>query len=192
MTRLMDWPALWDPVPQDRPCQVWLPQPPARPTPSAVARGAARRPRSVVLALTPEQAQDLAGALPRLLADSDVGQGDRIDVDLGSAACVDVAGLELLLSVLWRRVGPQGDVAITGGTPGLRAQLRSLGVTAADCRQAVHGPPPPAQGVAGTAAVPVQEPLPAVPAQVDRQRHGAGSPPDRGRAGAGTGRAPTG
>ena len=137
---LIDWAARWDPVPQDGACRVWLP---AEPTaPAARAARPDRPPRPVVLTLSTAEAQDLPCRLGGLLSRADVRPGDAVTVDLGSAASVHLTGLELLLTVLWRRVGASGDVTLVGGTPGLAAQLGSLGITADACRAAVHGSSP--------------------------------------------------
>ncbi len=131
---LTDWAALWDPTPDDRPCQVWLPaQRTADHTAASTAAASTsarpgRAPQTVVLALTPDQVQDLPCAVPRLLADTDVRTGDVVSVDLGSAVSVDLIALRLLLSLLWRRVGGSGEVVLCGGSPGLRAQLKALGI----------------------------------------------------------------
>ena len=141
--RPVDWAALWSPVPQESPCRVWLP---ALPTTAPVGRqpvaATPRAPRSLVVALTPRHAADLPLCLPRLLAQQDVRPGDRVTVDLADLGWVHPTGLELLLTALWRRVTTQGEVLLTGGTPGLRAQLESLDITPAACRTAVYGPPP--------------------------------------------------
>ena len=139
--KLVDWAARWNPAPDDRPCQVWLP---AQSTAAAVrgrpAAAATRGPRSITI--TPQQADELPLWLGRMLARHDVRPGDQVTVDLGQLQTVHLTGLELLMTVLWRRVGTHGDVLLTGGSPGLRAQLDSLELTPATCRAAVHGRPP--------------------------------------------------
>lgn len=140
---VVDWAAIWSPVPDDRPCRVCVPEP-REPGSRGARRSPARRPSNPValtLTLSPEQTQDLPRWLPRLLADTDVCPGDRITVDLGASTSVHLSGLTLLLSALWRRVGLHGGVTLTGGTPGLRAQLASLDATPAACRATVYGQP---------------------------------------------------
>lgn len=154
--RFVDPVPAWDAVPDDRPFRAWVPSP--RP-PHTRARPRRRLPQDVVLTLSHGSAQDLGPRVPRLMAAHDVGAGDRVTVDLRDASCADLAGLELLLSVLWRRVGPHGRVVLTGGRPGLRAQLSSLGITPARCRATVYGSSQPS-----SPAVPAQpSPGPAVP-----------------------------
>lgn len=153
---LIDWAARWDPVPREEPCRVWLPS--QRPT--APSAATPRAPTSMVLTLTPELAAELPSCLSGLLAQQDVRPGDRVTVDLADLGSVHPTALELLLTVLWRRVGTDGDVLLTGGSTALRAQLASLGVTPASCRAAVHGPP------RAPAAVPAPVPVP-VPTGVD-------------------------
>ena len=168
---LIDWAAAWNPVPDHRPGRVWLPS--DRP-----ANGAPESPRTqrlgpCVLVLSEADAEQLPSRLPRLLAKADVQTGDRVTVDLASARSVHLTGLGLLLTVLWRRVGPSGDVTVVGGTPRLHAQLSCLGMTSAAARAAVYGPeaaapaspvplrPPSSQTSASTLAVPVpRQPLP--------------------------------
>jgi anti-anti-sigma factor len=159
--KLVDWAARWNPVLDDRPCRVWLPaqHAPAH-APAAAVRGG---PRSITISLRPQQADDLPIWLPRLLAQQDVRPGDRVTVDLTGLQSVHLTGLELLMIVLWRRVGTQGEVLLTGGSAGLRAQLDSLHLTPAACRAALYGPPPALRSAPG--------PVPAVPAEA------AGSPP---------------
>jgi hypothetical protein len=154
--RLVDPVREWDAVPDDRPLRVWVPSPRSPHTPPRPRR---RLPQDVVLTLTDRTAQDLGPRVPRLMAVHDVGAGDRVTVDLRDASCADLAGLELLLSVLWRRVGTHGRVVLTGGSAGLRAQLGSLGITALTCRAAVYGggqPPLGAPTPVEAAALPVQ------------------------------------
>lgn len=149
---LVDWAARWDPVPDERPCRVWLPaQRTAAPAGPSAATATTCAPRSITVVLTRRQADDLPLELPRLLAQQDVRPGDRVTVDLADLGSVHLTGLELLLTVLWRRAGPHGQVLLTGGSRGLRAQLDSLQVTSAGCRAAVYGAPP--------------VPVPRVPAQ---------------------------
>lgn len=119
-------------------------------------RDGRRTPR--VLTLTPTQAADLPHWLPRLLAGTGPTPGARVTVDLGGVSSVHLSGLALLLIVLWRRVGPHGEIVLSGGTRGLRAQLVSVGVTPAACRALVHGQPTapprdmaPATGLVGAA-----------------------------------------
>lgn len=140
---LIDWGARWRAVPDERPGRVWLPA--QRPAPAGDAEAAARpprRPQHVAVTLTAAQAERLPWSLPDLLAHSDLGPNDRVTVDLGDVSSAHLTGLTLLLRALWRRVGPDGDVTLTGGTPGLRAQLNSLAITPASCRASVHGTPP--------------------------------------------------
>lgn len=141
-TSLIDWAAAWNPVPDDRPCRVWLSASP--PADDAPATRPDRPPQPIVLTLSGADAHDLPCRLPALLAQAGVRRGDAVTVDLASPASVHLSGLELLLAVLWRRVGPSGDVRLVGGTPGLHAQLSSLGVTPGAVRAAVYGPPPAA------------------------------------------------
>lgn len=148
---LTDWTTVWNPVPDERPCRVWLPaQRPAeiggdrRATPDPC-----QPPQPVALTLSPRSAQDLPRSLPRLLADKDLRPGAHVTVDLGETASVHLTGLALLLTVLWRRVGPQGELTVTGGSPGLRAQLDSLDITPAACRAMVFGRSPDAAVAAG-------------------------------------------
>ena len=168
---LIDRAAAWNPVPDHRPCRVWLPS--DRPTDGGPESPPARRLGPCVLALSEADAHQLPSRLPRLLAKADVQTGDRVTVDLASAGSVHLTGLGLLLAVLWRRVGPSGDVTVVGGTQGLHAQLSSLGMTSAAARAAVYGPdaaaparpaplrPPSSRTSASTLAVPVpRQPLP--------------------------------
>lgn len=171
--KLVDWAAHWNPVPDDRACRVWLP---AQHTPPAVrgqAAAAATRagPRSITISLTPNQADDLPVWLTRLLGQQDPGPGDRVTVDLGHLQSVHLSGLELLMTVLWRRVGTQGEVLLTGGSRGLRTQLDSLGLTAATSRAAVHGAPPASSNAPGRVPALLPEaaasprPVPLIPLQ---------------------------
>ncbi|MFP5219368.1 MAG: hypothetical protein ACLGIG_06460 [Actinomycetes bacterium] len=109
----------------------------------AVTRAADHSPRTdgrrITLALDRAQVQHLPHWVPRLVADGDPGPGDAVTVDLGRHPSVHLPGLGLLLMVLWRRVGPHGDVTVRGGTSALQATLASLGITARDCRAAVYG-----------------------------------------------------
>jgi len=158
--RLIDWAARWDPVPHDRPAQVWLP-PQRTPAPAATggrlaaATAATREPRATSLTLTPQQAADLPLWLPHLLAQPDLRPGDRVSVDLADLHSVDLAGLGLLMRSLWRRVGTDGEVLLTGGARGLRAQLDALDITPASCRAAVYGAPPAADSAPGPVPAPV-------------------------------------
>lgn len=138
---VVDWAATWNPVPDDRPCRVRVPEP-GEPGSRRSRTPAARRPsHSAALTLSPAQTQDLPCWLPRLLANTDVDPGDQVTVDLGASTSVHLSGLALLFRALWRRVGPHGRVAVTGGTRGLRAQLASLDATPVACRAAVFGQP---------------------------------------------------
>jgi anti-anti-sigma factor len=156
---LVDWTARWNPMPDHRPGRVWLP---AQRTPAPAAAGgqgaaavpATREPQSITLTLTPQHADDLPLWLPHVLAQQDVRPGDRITVDLVDLQSVRVTGLELLLTVLWRRVGTDGDVLLTGGTPALRAELTSLHATPAACRAMVYGPVPAPPGAPGPVPAP--------------------------------------
>ena len=159
---LIDWAGRWNPVPDASPCRVRLPAP--HPTEPERRDGpAARAPQRVALALTPAEAADLPRWLPRVLAAADVRDADSVTVNLDEAASVHLTGLALLLSVLWRRVGPYGQVTLSGGSRALRAQLERLGLTPQDCRALVYGGVPllttqvPAGDCAGTAeAIPAQ------------------------------------
>lgn len=133
--RLVADAASWEQAADGRPCPVrHQPQPSTASVPSP-----AGPPRHAVLTLSPAQAQRVGPAVPQLVEELDPRTGDRVTVDLAAAACADLTGLALLLSTLWRRAGPDGDVALAGGTPALRAQLTSLGVTPAACRASVYG-----------------------------------------------------
>ena len=159
------------PVLPDSPGPSWQPtQHPAAHAPSAPA-APPRGPRSVVVALAAREAVDLPSRLPELLARHDVQPGDRVTVDLADVGSVHIPGLELLLTVLWRRVGVHGEVLLVGGTRGLLAQLRSLDVSPQRCRAAVYGPwHAPVVGPAPLAG-PVQAiPAPRPPALVPQQR----------------------
>jgi len=92
-----------------------------------------------VVALTTREAVDLPSRLTELLARHAVQPGDRVTVDLADLGSVHTTGLELLLTVLWRRVGVHGEVLLVGGTRGLLAQLRSLDVSPQSSRVAVYG-----------------------------------------------------
>ncbi len=169
--KLVDWAAHWNPVPNDVPCRVWLPvQRTALPSRQPAA-AASCVPRSITITLTPQQADDLPLWPPRLLARHDVRPGDRVTLDLASLGSVHLTGLELLMTVLWRRVGTDGEVLLTGGTAGLRAQLESLDLTPAACRAAVYGAPPaparaPGPVTAALASTPgLPRPGPLVPQQ---------------------------
>ncbi len=149
---LIDWAATWEPVPDDRPCQVWLPA--DSPTGDAPAPRAHRPARSSVLKLSDADALQLPCRLPALLSQTDVRPGNAVTIDLASAASVHLTGLWLLLTVLWRRVGPYGDVTLLGGAPALQAQLRSLDITASAARAAVYGPLPAAPLAPGAPLTP--------------------------------------
>ena len=152
---LLDWAAPWNPVPDESPPRVWLP---AQRTPTQAVRRAASSttgaPRSVTMTLTPQQADDLPLSLPGLLASHDVRPGDHVTVDLADLHSVHLTGLELLMTVLWRRVAPHGEVLLTGGTPGLRAQLDCLDLTPARCRAATYDRPPAPPSPPGPAPTP--------------------------------------
>lgn len=160
--RLIDWAARWNPVPDDRPARVWLP-PQHTPAPAATATGgqgvaataATREPRSTTLTLTPQQAAEVPLWLPYLLAQHDLRPGDRVTVDLADLQSVHLTGLGLLMRSLWRRVGTDGEVLLTGGARGLRAQLDALHITPASCRAAVYGAPPAADSAPGPVPAPV-------------------------------------
>lgn len=169
---LIDWAARWNPVPDDRPCRVWLP---AQRTPAGgrqPAVAATRAPRSITLTLTPQLADELPRWLSRLLAQQDVRPGDRVTVDLVDLGSIHLTGLELLMTVLWRRAGAHGEVLLTGGSPGLRAQLDSLDLTPASCRAAVYGAPPVPASAPGPvpAPIPTGMGLPSPPPLVPQQR----------------------
>ena len=168
---LVDWSGRWRPVETEQPCRVRIPaqtqtdeqtQPPQR-TASARRRPA---PRELVLVVPPDAAGDLALHVPALVAGLGAARDDRVTVDLRSAADVHLTGLHLLLAVLWRRVGPYGDVAVVGGSRGLRSRLASLGVTAQDVRRDVLGssspvrPQPQPQPAGPEAAAPRRVPVP--------------------------------
>lgn len=171
--KLLDSAARRNPAPQEHPRLVL----PAQRTDATAGRPAAaatsRAPEEIVVTLTHPQADDLPLRVAALLAEHDVRPGDRVTVDLADLASVHLTGLELLMTVLWRRVATHGDVRLTGGTPGLRAQLESLELTPATCRAAVYGPPPAPAVVPGPvpAAIPtgMSAPRPAPPV---RQQHG--------------------
>ncbi len=105
--------------------------------------------------------------------------GDRVTVDLADLGSVHLTGLELLMTVLWRRVGTHGEVLLTGGSAGLRAQLDSLDVSPATCRAAVYGAPPAPSSAPGPVPAPtatrVVSPHPAllVPQQRGRRTRAA-------------------
>lgn len=163
---LIDWAATWNPVPEYRPCRVWLPaDPPADGTPAARAD---RPPRSSVLKLSDADALQLPCRLPTLLSQSDVRPGDAVTVDLTSAASVHLTGLKLLLTALWRRVGPRGHVTLVGGTPSLQAHLRSLDITPDATRAAVYGPLPAAPPRAGELPF---APAPRAPLETEKSGH---------------------
>ena len=175
----------WNPVPDDRACPVWLPAQRTAATAGRLAAAATTRaPGEIVVTLTPRQAVDLPIWLPGLLAQHDVRPGDRVTVDLADLGSVHLTGLELLMTVLWRRVATHGEVLLAGGTPGLRAQLESLEVTPATCRAAVYGPRPAPAVLPGPvpAAIPTgmgsPRPAPLVPQQRRPQDplHEPGSP----------------
>lgn len=129
---------------------------------------AARCPREVVLVLAPAEADDVPRHLARLVEQASPGRGDHITVDLGTATCVHLTGLHLLLSVLWRRVGPSGSVDLIGGSPSLRAQLASLCVMPQHVRRDVFGAAP---------AAPAQRQEPAAESVlIPQQRHGTSRP----------------
>lgn len=158
---LVDWAARWTPAPDDRPARVWLPAQ-RTPAPTAGGQGAAagavaatREPRSLTLTLTAQQSDDLPLWLRHVLAQQDVRPGDRVTVDLADQQSVHATGLELLMTVLWRRVGAHGDVLLTGGTRALRAQLTSLHVTPVACRAAVYGPVAARPGAPGLVPAPI-------------------------------------
>ena len=160
----VDRAARWNPVPDDRPAQVWLPpQCTPAPTPDPAATGArgeaatvtTRAPRCTTLTLTPQQADDLPLRLSHVLAQRDLRPGDRVTVDLADLHSVHLTGFGLLMRSLWRRVGPDGDVLLTGGARGLRAQLETLDITPASCRATVYGAPPAAGSAPGPIPVPV-------------------------------------
>jgi len=158
--RLVDWAACWKLVPDDRPALVWLP-PQRTPAPAAtggrmaVATAATREPRSTTLTLTPQQAAEIPLWLPYVLAKQDLQPGDRVTVDLADLHSVHLTGLGLLMCSLWRRVGASGEVLLTGGTRGLRAQLDALDLTPASCRAMVFGSPPAADSAPGPVPGPV-------------------------------------
>ena len=148
---LTDWAARWRPVESCRPCRVWIPTQPVPPPPPA---DPARPSRDITLALTPAEADDLPRHLARVVERSRPGRGDRVTIDLGDAARVHLTGLRLLLAVLWRRVGREGAVQVTGGSRALRAQLASLGITPEHVRHDVLGAPVTAPALRDDAAVP--------------------------------------
>ena len=158
--RLVDWAAHWNPVPDDRPARVWLP-PQRTPAPApnggrwAAATAATREPRSTTLTLTPQQAAKVPLWLPYVLAKQDLQTGDLVTVDLVDLPSVHLTGLALLMCSLWRRVGADGEVLLTGGARGLRAQLAALDITPASCRAAVYGAPPAADSAPGPVPAPV-------------------------------------
>jgi len=144
---LIDWAARWNPVPAEPPCRVWLPAQRQASSAGQQAQASGRTaPRAITIHLSPQQADDLPLWLPQLLAGHDVRPGDRVTVELAHLARVHVTGLALLMTALWRRVGSDGEVLLTGGTRGLRAQLRSLDVTPVSCRGAVYSRPSPSGG----------------------------------------------
>lgn len=159
--RLVDWAARWNPVPDDRPAKVWLPP---QHTPASAATGgrsaaaaaaATREPRSTTLTLTPQQAAEVQLWLPQVLAQQDLQPGDRVTVDLADLQSVHLTGLGLLMRSLWRRVGADGEVLLTGGARGLRAQLDALDITPASCRATVYGARPAADSGPGPVPAPV-------------------------------------
>lgn len=168
---LVDWAARCNLAPDDRPCRVWLPAKRTAADNGLTSVPTTCAPISITVALTPQQADDLPLWLPRLLAQHDVQPGGRVTVDLADQGSVHLTGLELLMTVLWRRVGAHGEVLLTGGTPGLRAQLDSLDVTPAACRAAVHGASPAPATAPGPVPAPVHNgmgaprPVPVVPQQ---------------------------
>lgn len=145
-------------VADDRPDRMHLPFPRVGPAQDAAA-DAHRRPRSVTLALSAAQADELPLCLPGLLAAASLRPGDEVTVDLGGLFRVSTTGLDLLLTVLWRHVGLDGQVRLTGGTPGLRGQLDSVGVCPQACRVSVFGRDAGGTAPAGPApgAVPSQD-----------------------------------
>lgn len=156
---LTDWAARWGPVESYQPCRVWIP---TQPVPAPPPADAARPPRDITLTLAPAEADHLPRHLPRVIEQSRPGRGDRVTVDLGSTARVHLTGLRLLLAVLWRRVGPDGAVSLTGGSPALRAQLSSLDLTSEQVRHDVLEKP---------IVVPAPRPeAPAPPLAVPQQR----------------------
>jgi hypothetical protein len=90
-----------------------------------------------------------------VLAKQDLQPGDRVTVDLGDPQSVHLTGLGLLMRSLWRRVGADGEVLLTGGARGLRAQLDALDITPANCRATVYGAPPAADSAPGPVTAPV-------------------------------------
>lgn len=159
---LIDWAGRWCPVEGSQPCRVWIPTQPVPATPPA-------RPLEpsgdVTVLVTPAEADELPRCLPRLVERARAHPGGRVTVDLGSAARVHLTGLHLLLTVLWRRVGPEGAVELVGGSQSLRARLRSLRVTGQDVRRDVFG--------SADRALPQRQEPAAVEAEVPQQRQGA-------------------
>lgn len=176
---LIDWAAAWNPAPDHRPCRVWLPSSPAADDAPAARPERPRHP--IVLTLSNADANGLPCRLPGLLAQTDVRPGDAVTVDLTSAASVHLSGLELLLTVLWRRVGPSGDVKLVGGAPGLHAEIGSLGMTSRAGRAAVYGPLPAAPVPPSQARTPATSSRPSAPelgVPAPRRRSDARSAPD--------------
>ena len=104
----------------------------------------------VRLRLTPDDTAHLPLRIARLVRDVSVGAHVVVDV---TSAQPQPAGLGLLLSVLWRRVGAGGQVDITGATQAELLRWGRLGLTPDHVRVAVHGTAQTARD-AGPVAIP--------------------------------------
>ena len=88
------------------------------------------------LRLTPHDVAALPHRLPHLVRDARPGAVVVVDV---SSAAPPPADLGLLLTVLWRRVGPTGQVHLTGASAAQLLTWDQLGLTPARIRQTVYG-----------------------------------------------------
>ena len=91
---------------------------------------------TVSLLLTPQDIAALPHRMPHLVRDARPGAAVAVDV---RAAAPPPAALALLLTVLWRRVGPTGEVHLAGASEGQLSTWDRLGLTPQRIRETVHG-----------------------------------------------------
>lgn len=110
---------------------------------------------SVFLRLTPHDVAALPHRLPHLVRHAQPGAAVTVDV---STAAPPPADLGLLLTVLSWRIGPTGQLHLTGASEAQLLTWDRLGLTPAHIRQTVYGADAPHTTALGRPEVPTPAP----------------------------------
>ena len=92
--------------------------------------------------LSPQQSRDVTALLTQGIVAKIAPQPDEhVVVRLATGVQLDLAGLGALLLLLWRRVGADGKVTVSGLNSDDLHTLESLGLDPRAVRARVYGPP---------------------------------------------------